>query len=455
MVAEPVQATVQALKHYYYQANNYLEDQHDKIINSSYYEKLLELTHPFIYKDLPSENLNYGTNNSISSSISNTWNNLISKLLKPKVKYYGSILTIGLGVTTTMIYLLTQPKLQLQSSIQKNGGKRRVPKLSNGARRDVILIIGSPIEPLTRFIAIDFEKRGFIVYLTLLDNNDIKYIETNLINDRLNYLNFSDLKIIENEIFKFNQILKTPIIPFKNAQSHYLQLKSIIFTPLLHFPIGPIENISINSWIKLNDRILIYLKLFSSGLIQLIRSQQNNCHGNGNSNGNSNGNCKLILLNPIILSGLNIPYHCPETLFQQNLKSIFTILTQELINQNINITQIRLGNLYLSNQNLNSNIRIENLINSEIRTWTSEMKQLYSDNFTQIQFKINPLKSICGGGGGFRRKGTPLIQLYHLLFDLIYNDKLNPNVVYCGTGARIYDWISKILPESWIQWLLK
>ena len=35
------------------------------------------------------------------------------------------------------------------------------------------------------------------------------------------------------------------------------------------------------------------------------------------------------------------------------------------------------------------------------------------------------------------------------------NGKLNPAVVYCGRGARIYDWISKILPESWIQWLLK
>ena len=78
-----------------------------------------------------------------------------------------------------------------------------------------------------------------------------------------------------------------------------------------------------------------------------------------------------------------------------------------------------------------------------------------------LQFKANPLKS----SGG---KGTHLVHLYHLLFDLIYNNdndndndndnangKLNPAVVYCGRGARIYDWISKILPESWIQWLLK
>ena len=75
-------------------------------------------------------------------------------------------------------------------------------------------------------------------------------------------------------------------------------------------------------------------------------------------------------------------------------------------------------------------------MNSEIRAWTSEMKQLYSENFTKLQFKANPLKS----SGG---KGTHLVHLYHLLFDLIYNNdndndndndnangKLNPAVVY-------------------------
>lgn len=448
MVTGPVQATVQALKHYYYQASNYLEDQHDKIIHSSYYEKLLELTH--FDKDIQSESLEaLGTNNATS-----IWNNLFSKLSNPKSKYfYGSILTVGLGVS--MIYLLTQSN-SITSAKQKNGngsGKRRVPKLPNGARRDVILIVGSPTEPLTRFIAIDFEKRGFIVYLTLLDNNDIKYIESNPISDGINYLNFSfncneskKNNNMDDHILTFNQILKTPIIPFPNAQPHYLNLKSVVFAPSLHFPIGPVENIAISSWIKLNDRILTYLKLFSSGLIQLIRSQ----------------NSKLILLTPTILSGLYMPYYCPETLFQQNLKSIFTILTRELNYQNINVTQISLGNLYLLNQKLNSNARIESLVNSEIRAWTSEMKQLYSENFTKLQFKANPLKS----SGG---KGTHLVHLYHLLFDLIYNNdndndnnananangKLNPAVVYCGRGARIYDWISKILPESWIQWLLK
>ena len=36
---------------------------------------------------------------------------------------------------------------------------------------------------------------------------------------------------MDDHILTFNQILKTPIIPFPNAQPHYLNLKSVV---LLH-----------------------------------------------------------------------------------------------------------------------------------------------------------------------------------------------------------------------------
>ncbi|EER35945.1 conserved hypothetical protein [Candida tropicalis MYA-3404] len=420
MVADPVQATVQTLKDFYRQANHFLEDQQDKITKSPYYDKVVNLT-----KGIE------GPGGSIATPPKrppppgfrhhsvHLWNNIIHSISHNKLKY-ASVFTVGLGIT---IYYLTRSSKM---------AKRRVPKLANGARRDVVLIIGSPTEPLTRSIAVDFEKRGFIVYMTLLDMNDVKYVESNKISNDLNYININDSKNMDDHIFEFNQILKTPIVPFPNANPHYLQLKAVIFTPGLHFPVGPIENMAISSWVKLSDRLLTYVKLFSSGLIQTVRSQDS----------------KIILLSPNIVSGLSMPYYGPETVFQQNLKSLFTVLTRELASQDISVTQVRLGNLHLSNQRLSSTARIESLVNSEVRAWTSEMKGLYGNNFSNVQFKANPLKS----SGG---KGTNLVVLYHLLFDLIYNKSSNPAVLYCGTGARLYDWISKLLPESWVQWLLK
>ncbi|EMG48799.1 hypothetical protein SBY92_004084 [Candida maltosa Xu316] len=421
MAAEPIESTIRTLRYYYNQAGEFIEDQQNKITNSSYYEKLSK------YVDgngLPKIATSFSSSSISSDPIKpphhTIWERLVDRVSHNKLKY-GTIFTVGLGVTAYFV----------SKSMTVKHGKRRVPKLANGARRDVILIVGSPTEPLTRSIAIDFEKRGFIVYITLLDANDVKYVESSPISNDLNYLNINNSNNMDDHIFTFNQILKTPIVPFPNAQPHNLNLKAVIFAPSLHFPIGPVENIAISSWMKLNDRLLTYLKLFSSGLIQLIRSQDS----------------KLILLSPNILSSLVVPYCAPEDLFQNNLKSLFTVLTRELASQDIQVTQVRLGNLHLSNQKLSSTARIESLVNTEIRAWTSEMKDLYGADFSRVQFKANPIKS----SGG---KGTNLVVLYHLLFDLIYNSKSNPPVVYCGTGARIYDWVAKIFPESWIQWLL-
>ncbi|RCK62343.1 hypothetical protein Cantr_09171 [Candida viswanathii] len=418
MVADPVQATVQTLKDFYRQANHFLEDQQDKISKSPYYDKVVNFTRA---SDTSSRVATPPgpPPNRFGAGHSHVWDNLIRSISHNKLKY-ASVLTVGLGVAA---YYLTRTNKVT---------KRRVPKLANGARRDVVLIIGSPTEPLTRSIAVDFEKRGFIVYLTLLDANDVKYIESNPISSDLNYININDSKNMDDHIFEFNQILKTPIVPFQNAHLHYLQLKAVVFTPGLHFPVGPVENMAISSWVKLSDRLLTYVKMFSSGLIQTVRSQDS----------------KIILLSPNIVSSLSMPYYGPETVFQQNLKSLFTVLTRELASQDISVTQVRLGNLHLLNQRLSSTARIESLVNSEVRAWTSEMKDLYGNDFTNVQFKANPLKS----SGG---KGTNLVVLYHVLFDLIYSKSANPAVVYCGTGARIYDWISKLLPESWVQWLLK
>jgi len=43
--------------------------------------------------------------------------------------------------------------------------KRRAKKASNGARLEVVVIAGSPSEPLVRSISLDLERRGFIVYI--------------------------------------------------------------------------------------------------------------------------------------------------------------------------------------------------------------------------------------------------------------------------------------------------
>lgn len=426
MVAEPVQATLETLSYFYRKSSDFLSSLQEKLFEGNSLDKLTSL-YPF---DIANDD------SLVSITRGRSQTSWLSRCFDQKWKSL-TILTIGLGTVGSIWYyhknygsqsISSRTHKQNHSSVNT----RRVPKLSNGARRDIVLVVGSPTEPLTRLIALDFEKRGFIVYLTILDEKDFKYVESNPITDDINYLNLNDTLSYESQLSKFQQLLELPVIPFPGAEPHNLRLVGVVFAPSLFFPIGPIENITVATWTKFTDRELLYLKLFSSGLISLIRNQQS----------------KTILISTNIVSSLEIPYHAPETLFQNHLKHLFTTLTREVRQHGLSVTQVRLGNLHLSNQRSNSGSRIANLVNSEIRSWDEDMRSLYADSFSKAQYKANPIKSTGG-------RGTSLRELYHILFDLLYSKGRSPGIVYCGTGARAYAIISKLLPESWLEWILR
>lgn len=339
---------------------------------------------------------------------------------------YITILTIGIGLGVVLI----AKNYDVLKMKHRNKKRRRAPKLPNGARRDLILVIGSPTEPLTRLIALDFEKRGFLVYLTILDEKDIRYIESNPITEGINYLNLNTPNEFETSLSKFSGLFNTPVVPFPGAEAHKLRLAAVIFAPSLHFPIGPIENISITSWLRINEKIMNILKLFSSGLPGLIRAQRS----------------KTIAIYANIISSLDLPYHAPESWYQNSLKSIFSTLTKEFYRQGLSVTQVRLGNLNISTNGVRQGSKLANIVNTEVRNWDGDMISLYGDSFSKSEFRTNPTNS------SVRR--TKLKELHHLLFDLISNKNLNPSICYCGTGARSYDIVSYLVPQFILNWLL-
>lgn len=406
MVAEPVSATWNTLEQFYLQASSFASNQLEKV---SHKLKDLDLYqyNPFQYEPEPK---------AITKSES-----IIDIVERHKVKC--SIFTVGLGVGAIWYGIRAN-----QRGKSRKKPRRRVQKLANGARKDVILVVGSPAEPLTRLIALDFERRGFIVYVSIMDEKDAKYIESNPITDDINYLNLTEGDSFEYPIGKFRQLFQVPVTPFVGAESHTMELAAVVFTPNLYFPLGPIENISMTSWAKLNDKFMVYLRLMSSGLVDLIRHHKSN----------------TIAITPNITSSLNIPYHGPESMFQSSIESVFTTLSREVRQHGVSVTIVKLGNILILTSPLGA--KTSNIVNAEIRGWSEDIKSLYSTSFTRSQFKATPIRST--------GRGTTLRQLYHVLFDLAYSgSKNNPPVVYCGTGARSYSWISALFPPFLLQWI--
>ncbi|KAI5969603.1 hypothetical protein CANMA_001266 [Candida margitis] len=410
MVAEPVSATMQVLNRVISDTSTFINKQQEKLQNSDSLNKIFHHESSF---EPPQQQL---------SHIESLFNRITSHIYDIKLAYL-SVIGLGIGYTAFQIRDRFYPGHQPQRI------NRRVPKLPNGARTDAVFIVGSFTDHLTRIIAYDLEKRGFTVFCSILDSTDVKYIESNKVSDQIRFLDFTR-QSVENAVGELHDILKTPVVPFANAEQHHFKLKAILFAPSWQFPLGPVENTSISTWKKLNTRLQVVMEMLTCGLLQLSRNQ----------------NSKLFLLNSSI-SSLDLPYHAPESIFQNELGHLFTILGRELQQYGMSVTQIRLGNLRISNQKVNSSTRIESLVNTEVRAWTSEMRDLYAADFAKIQFKSNAIR----GSGG---KGTPVKSLFHLLFDLIYADR-NPPTVYCGKGARFYHWLGRILPTSCLGWYLR
>lgn len=407
MVAEPVLATLGTLRLFYATSCDYLSAQHEKLPDSTSFWNSSWLPHfDSSQTQHPQEHAEYAL-----SRITQKCKDYKTELL--------SAFTVGLGLAGYLYFQLSEKS----SSVKR----RRVPKLANGARRDVVLVVGSPTEPLTRLLALDFEKRGFIVYLTILDDKDLKYIQSNAITDDINYLNLTESGGFESRFAKFRKLLEVKVVPFEGAKSHFLRLSAVVFTPTLYFPLGPIENIPETSWNKMFARLAVYYKLFGSGLLDLVRDQKS----------------KVVGIIPSIVSTLKMPYHAPETILQNSLKDLFTTLAKEVRGQGISVTQVRLGNLNLSSsRNLPASraTRVSSIVEAEVRSWSDEMRSVYGSEFQKAQAQSSPIAST------FKTRG--LRDLHHLLFDLIFHNGRNPSVVYYGAGARAYDQIASILPES-------
>ncbi|KAL9107250.1 MAG: hypothetical protein Q9187_008451 [Circinaria calcarea] len=58
--------------------------------------------------------------------------------------------------------------------------KRRARRAANGAKTEVIVLAGSPHSPLTRTLALDLERRGFIVYIPVSTESEEQAVEAEL-----------------------------------------------------------------------------------------------------------------------------------------------------------------------------------------------------------------------------------------------------------------------------------
>lgn len=92
------------------------------------------------------------------------WNQVSRWVSRNSALSAGLVAFVGTGAVLLFIQRRTHLK------------KRRARKSNGGARTEVVVLAGSPTSPLTTAIAIDLERRGFIVYVITSTAEDEQHI---------------------------------------------------------------------------------------------------------------------------------------------------------------------------------------------------------------------------------------------------------------------------------------
>jgi NAD(P)-dependent dehydrogenase (short-subunit alcohol dehydrogenase family) len=343
---------------------------------------------------------------------------------------------------------------------KSNRKKRRAKRAPNGARVEVVVVAGSPSEPITRSISLDLERRGFIVYIVcntieeevLVQNEsrpDIKPLMIDIVDvsHLPHFTDFSNRHQPESaraSIERFTAFLQAPHAVAQGIKQHHLVFRSLILIPTPNYPSLPIATLAPSALSDLlNTRLLqpiLTLQTFLP-LLQILPLSHPIQHP---SPPPLPIKPSVLVLTPSIISSLNPAFHLPESAIVSALTSFTSVLTSELQPLGIPVTHIRLGTFDTSPFSPHNRQLTVSSQRVEMLKWEESARHAYGRNYATVTTKT--------GGGGVVGKGSSLRELNNAVFDAMVGGK--GGVVRVGTGSRVYGFVGRWVPSGLVGWMM-
>ncbi|KAG4028571.1 hypothetical protein MFRU_020g00140 [Monilinia fructicola] len=351
----------------------------------------------------------------------------------------GAIIIVLGGVT----YYVTKRK----SNYRK---KRRAKRAATGARQEVVVIAGSPSEPITRSISLDLERKGFIVYIVCNTIEDEVLVQNEARQDiKPLMIDIVDPSSASAAIDRFIAHLRAPHSPFQGGKTHNLIFRSLILIPSLTYPSSPIATLSASALSDLlNTRLLnpiLTLQNFLPLLTQLPFQ--------GLSSGLNAPKPSVLVLTPNIIPSLSPAFHAPESSTISFLKTFTQTLTSELSPLSIPVINLQLGTFdfsFFGPKNQLQSYRSRSPTTSS--DWDPTSRHVYSRNYTAINSGNVGAAMGCGSIGGGHGKGSSLRELHNAVFDAM--ERQNGGVIRVGMGSSVYGFIGAWVPRGLVGWMM-
>ncbi|KAL5364414.1 hypothetical protein BJX96DRAFT_132442 [Aspergillus floccosus] len=337
----------------------------------------------------------------------------------------------------------------LYLSNKKLGGKRRrARRAGNGARKEIVVVAGSPHEPMTKAVATDLERRGYIVYITVSSAEEEHLVQSeNRMDLRPLWLDLTATPSTPSEIHpslaEIHSLITQPQWPMPGVPPHTCQLSGVILVPSPNYVTGPVATIPSSSWADTVNTRLLSPILTTQLLLPLLTVR--------------NTNSTVVFMYPSISSSLSAPFASPEVTTARALSGFATSLRRELHllqQSNIDVVELRLGNIDLGPQYRHAQSHITG---TEVLAWSAQQRALYGPQYLS-SIEQRPVAS----AGPSTIRGSPARTLHFAVMDalepaskdLFGRKRTKTPVVYVGRGARTYSVIGQWVPAGLVGWML-
>ncbi|PKS09842.1 hypothetical protein jhhlp_004465 [Lomentospora prolificans] len=310
----------------------------------------------------------------------------------------------------------------------------------NGGRVEVVLIAGgSPDLPLTRSLALDMERKGFIVFVVCSTADDESLVQKLSRPDiRPLHIDFTNPPSASLAIERFAAFLRSPYVPVPRARPDHLSLKAVILIPALNYQTSPIATIPPSAFADLFNTHLLHPVITVQALLPLLTARLGPV-------GEKSSPPKVLVFTPSIISSINPPFHAPEATVCSALTAFTEVLTTELRPLSIPVTHVQLGTFDLSS--FSSAKQYTDDPCTLASNWNENARAAYGRNFI-VQ------RELTVSGGRIRgMKGSSLRYLHNTVFDVI-DGSITKETIRVGLGASVYGFVGRWMPRNLVTWMM-
>ncbi|KAI2638445.1 DUF1776-domain-containing protein [Xylaria nigripes] len=329
---------------------------------------------------------------------------------------------------------------------------RKAKRAKNGGRVEVVVIAGSPSLPLTKSLALDLERRGFIVYIVCNTIEDEVMVQNmSRVDIRGFSIDIADPSSASSSVERFAAFLQTPHVAVPNTKPYYLTFTSVILIPSLHYQTSPIATIPPSSFADLFKTHLLqpiltiqaFLPLLTSRLSLLPSTQGNTAEKAAVQTP------KVLVFTPSIISSINPPFHAPEATVCSALSAFTDVLTAELRPLDVPVTHLQLGTFDFTGfvparGNMNPGSLPPYV---ETQQWPEAAQLAYARNYRSQSSSVISAGRIRG------LRGSSLRDLHTAVFDVMDGSE-SRSVVRVGLGAGLYGLVGRWAPRSLVAWMM-